>query len=136
MSEEREKRELSAYERKAERALKDENRVNSILNNVTSKLHDVTKNNEKLQSFFRRIRVISRMVRAYVRGEYREVPWRSIVVLLAGLLYFLTPVDLIPDFIPVLGLLDDASMVAFIFNMLKVDIDAFIAWEEKRPLKI
>ncbi len=136
MSEERERRELSAYEKKAERALKDENRVNSILNNVTSKLQEATKSNEKLQGFFKRIRVISRMVRAYIKRDYREVPWRSIVVLMAGLLYFLTPVDLIPDFIPVLGLLDDASMIAFIFNTLKADIDAFIAWEEKQALKL
>lgn len=136
MSEEKKRRELSAYEKKAEKTLKDENRVKTLLNNVTEKLQDAAKNNEKLQSFFRGLKVMSRMVRAFISGRYREVPWKSIVVLVAGLLYFVTPIDMIPDFIPALGLLDDAAMVAFIFRILNEDIEAFLAWETKQKLEL
>lgn len=136
MSEEKKRRELSAYEKKAEKTLKDENRVKNLLNNVTEKLQDAAKNNEKLQHFFRGLKVMSRMVRAFINGKYKEVPWKSIVVLVAGLLYFVTPIDLIPDFIPALGLLDDAAMVAFIFRILNDDIEAFLAWETKQKLEL
>lgn len=136
MSEEKERRALSAYEKKAEKALKDENRVNNLLNDVTAKLKEAAQNNEKLQGFFHGLRVMSRMIRAYIKGHYKEVPWRSIVVLAAGLLYFVTPVDLIPDFVPALGLLDDAAMVAFIFRTLRTDIDAFLQWEQQQKLQL
>ena len=136
MSEEKKRRELSAYEKKAEKTLKDENRVKNLLNNVTEKLQDAAKHNEKLQQFFRGLKIMSRMVRAFIHGRYKEVPWKSIVVLVAGLLYFVTPIDLIPDFIPALGLLDDAAMVAFIFRILNEDIEAFLAWETKQKLEL
>ena len=40
------------------------------------------------------------------------------------------PADLIPDFIPVIGYLDDAAVVALAVRSVKGDLDAFRAWEE------
>jgi uncharacterized membrane protein YkvA (DUF1232 family) len=57
-------------------------------------------------------RVIERDVHAlYLASRDPRVPWyaKAIAVLVAG--YALSPIDLIPDFIPVLGYLDDAILV-------------------------
>ncbi|WOK05116.1 YkvA family protein [Imperialibacter roseus] len=129
MEENKEKKALSSYEKKAERVLRDGERVDKIIGSVSTKLGEITRSNEKLSGFVGRIKVISRMVKNYISGNYRVMPWKSIVLLVAGLIYFITPIDLIPDFIPALGLIDDISMIAFIYRSLKQDIDEYLLWE-------
>jgi uncharacterized membrane protein YkvA (DUF1232 family) len=46
-----------------------------------------------------------------------------------ALLYFVTPSDLFPDFIPVAGYVDDATIIAFVVNAIKADLDKFLEWE-------
>ena len=50
--------------------------------------------------------------------------------MVAGLIYFIYPVDLIPDFIPVSGLIDDVAFIAWIYDYIKEDIDKFLEWEK------
>ena len=70
-----------------------------------------------------------RLLRAYVRGDYRQVPAKSLVLIIAGVLYFLTPVDLIPDFIVGLGFVDDVAILAWVVNAVKNVLADFKTWE-------
>jgi uncharacterized membrane protein YkvA (DUF1232 family) len=75
------------------------------------------------------------MVKAYASGEYRIIPWSTIIKIVAVLIYFISPIDVIPDFLPVVGLTDDLALVMWLFSSLKTDLENFIAWE-KGELKI
>lgn len=130
MEESRENKALSPYEKKAEKVLRDKDRVNRIVGSVSAKLKEITESSEALKAFAGRVKVILRMVKSYVSGRYRVMPWKSVVLLVAGLIYFVTPLDLIPDFIPVVGLVDDISIIAFIFRSLRQDIDNYLEWEK------
>ena len=70
-----------------------------------------------------------RMGGAIARGEYRHVPWKSVFLLTAGLLYFVSPADLIPDFILGTGFLDDAVLVAYVMKAIRDDLARFEDWE-------
>jgi uncharacterized membrane protein YkvA (DUF1232 family) len=70
-----------------------------------------------------------RMVRAAVSGRYRRLPRRSLVAVVAGLLYLLDPLDAIPDLLPLIGLLDDAAVLAWVVGRVRRDLDEFLAWE-------
>jgi len=70
-----------------------------------------------------------RLIRAYYRGEYRQVPPGALVTIIAAITYFLNPFDLIPDEIPFLGFLDDATVIAFAAGRTKQTLDDFMAWE-------
>ncbi len=70
-----------------------------------------------------------RLVRAYARGSYRDISWRSLLILVAAVVYFVMPVDLVPDFILGLGLLDDAAILAWTLRTLNQDLERFLAWE-------
>lgn len=70
-----------------------------------------------------------RLGAAIARGEYRQLPWRSIAFVAAGLLYFVTPFDLIPDFIVGTGFLDDAVVVAYVMKAVRDDLARFEDWE-------
>jgi len=56
------------------------------------------------------LQIFLRMIRAWVAGKYRT-PDESVLMVVAAVLYFVSPFDLIPDSIPVFGLLDDAGVI-------------------------
>jgi uncharacterized membrane protein YkvA (DUF1232 family) len=91
---------------------------------------------KKKLGFLEKIKTLIRMIKAYHAGKYKEIPWTSIVFMVAGLVYFISPIDLIPDFLPFLGLGDDISLIFFIFNSMTKDIEAFHTWEENQSLPI
>ena len=70
-----------------------------------------------------------RMAREVVAGRYRALPKRSLIATVAALVYFLDPLDLIPDFIPLVGFADDAAVLLWVASRLRKDLDAFLQWE-------
>lgn len=70
-----------------------------------------------------------RLVRAYFNGQYRDVPWETIGVALGAVIYFVSPVDLIPDVIPVAGYVDDAAVIGVVIVSLANDLENFREWE-------
>ncbi|TXK26571.1 DUF1232 domain-containing protein [Pontibacter qinzhouensis] len=70
-----------------------------------------------------------RMVRFYANGTYRNISSKSLLVGVAVLLYWVTPLDIIPDFIPVIGLLDDISLMAWFIDSFQKEITKFRDWE-------
>lgn len=74
-----------------------------------------------------------RLVRAYYRGDYRDVPVTTLVVIIAAIIYVVNPFDLIPDWVPALGLLDDAFVLALAIRRTRQALDDFMTWEIARP---
>ncbi|MBO2008659.1 DUF1232 domain-containing protein [Siccationidurans soli] len=77
-----------------------------------------------------------RLIKVSISGEYTGVPGTTVAAAVAVLIYFLSPIDLIPDFIPVLGLLDDVALVAWFSTTLKHEMDRFQEWEQTRPAEV
>ena len=76
-----------------------------------------------------------RMIRAYARGDYRDVRLRSVLAFVTGVLYFLSPIDLMPDVFLLLGLTDDAVVVSLVFTVLRKELAGFRAWERQRAAR-
>ena len=71
------------------------------------------------------------MVKDYTTGEYREVPERTILTAAFALLYLLDPIDLIPDFVPGLGLMDDAAVLTLVVKAIQSDLQNYRGWSQK-----
>jgi uncharacterized membrane protein YkvA (DUF1232 family) len=90
--------------------------------------------NSRIRELGDRIKLLGRLVRAYANGSYREISVGNIVLIVAAILYFVTPVDLIPDAIPGAGLVDDAGVLAFVLAKLEIELDRYAAWERSRAI--
>ncbi|MBO0934976.1 DUF1232 domain-containing protein [Fibrella sp. HMF5335] len=82
--------------------------------------------------FREQVVLLSRMIKAYVAGEYREIPTKTLISVLASLIYFVSPIDFIPDVLPVLGFADDIALMVWLFNSLQDDIAHFRDWERNQ----
>ena len=79
------------------------------------------------------LQTLFRLIKASASGEYTGVPGTTMAAAVAVLIYFISPIDLIPDFLPIVGLLDDAALVVWFSSTLKGEIDKFHEWETTRP---
>lgn len=73
-----------------------------------------------------------RMIRDYQRGEYRDIAGPKLLIIIAAIIYFVSPFDVIPDWIPVLGHIDDAFVITLALKSVRSDLDTFMAWETAR----
>ena len=73
-----------------------------------------------------------RLLRAYARGDYRNVPGKSLVLIIAAILYFLMPVDLIPDVIIGVGFVDDVAILTWVVKTVSGVLADFRSWESAR----
>ncbi len=105
-------------------------KVITVLNEAANKLTDKESKTNKFRQLFEVALTLVRLVRAYISGDYREIPTSTIVSGLAVLLYVLSPIDLVPDFIPVVGFLDDLSLVSWFMGKFQGEITRFREWEQ------
>lgn len=74
-----------------------------------------------------------RLVRAYSEGRYPEIPESTLVVIVAAIIYLVNPLDVIPDALPALGYLDDATVLALALRRSRTALDDFMTWETSAP---
>ena len=94
-------------------------------------IEDKFKAHGPLGRFIKDVKIMISLVKDYFNGSYREIPWWSIAAVVTALLYVLNPVDLIPDFIPVVGLLDDAAVVGVCLLAIEQDLEKYKEWKIK-----
>lgn len=109
-------------------------KIITVLNETATKLSDAKNKDNKFKQLFDVALTLVRLVRSYANGEYRQIQVSTIVSGLAVLLYVLSPIDLIPDFIPVVGFLDDLSLVSWFVGKFQQEITRYREWELQQPM--
>lgn len=83
-----------------------------------------------LEKVFEKVKLLLEMVTAYVKKQYREIPKNTIVAAVFALAYVFCPIDVLPDTIPGVGLIDDATVVAACVKALSDDLELFKKWRD------
>ncbi len=83
-----------------------------------------------LQKVWEDFQCLWRMIDAWRKGNYTKVPWKSILYALVAIIYLINPFDVIPDFIPITGLIDDVGMISFVLKSIQKDLNDFKDWEQ------
>ena len=71
------------------------------------------------------------LIKDYWNGKYREVSLWSVVIFILTIVYVLCPIDLLSDFVPGVGQIDDAAVVLFCMYFLEKDLYKYKEWKAK-----
>ena len=83
----------------------------------------------KHQGFIQKIPVIIRMIKSIMgKGGYKP-QFKNIILPGLVLVYLISPLDIIPDWLPVIGVFDDLALLAFAIPMLIAEAEKFVQWE-------
>lgn len=109
---------------KATAIYEDRDKIWELLNKTKEKLEQ----NEELKSLFDDVRLLIELIKDYNKGEYTGLSKNSIILVIISLIYLVSPLDIIPDFL-VGGFLDDATVIAFILKKIEAEITAYKSWK-------
>lgn len=84
---------------------------------------------EPLKGLWEQVKLLGSLLLDFTRGNYTQVPYGTVAAAAAALMYFASPMDVIPDFIPVIGYVDDAAVVALCLKMIRADLDRYREWK-------
>ena len=113
---------------KAREILHQPERVNKLIDASRDKLSNLELKDDDFKGILGTLKTFIRMVKAHRSGRF-EIPWITILMVVAALIYFIVPLDALPDFIPVTGYVDDFGVIMMVYKKFKEDIVAFQAWE-------
>ena len=119
-------------ESKASVILKDKAKAGDTIKEALGK---AVTNKSDLEGVWAKMLLLFAVAKDYVNGDYTEIPKRSIVAILGGLIYFLSPIDVVPDFIPVLGFIDDVFILNLVYKQVIKDLERYKIWKDSQ-LKI
>lgn len=121
------KKEFNNAKDKAEEFAKDKEKAGYLLEEAAAKAE---RNRTVLEDVWSDLQTLFRLLKAWKNGDYVTLPLQSIVFALASVVYFVNPFDIIPDFLPLGGYLDDATVLSFVLKSIKNDINQFLEWEK------
>ncbi|WAJ36227.1 DUF1232 domain-containing protein [Pseudomonas sp. GOM7] len=78
------------------------------------------------------VQLLRSLCLAWFKGEYRQVSKQALLMAVAALLYFITPLDAIPDWLVGLGFVDDLAVLAWVLNTWRDELQAFRLWREQQ----
>jgi len=84
-----------------------------------------------LMQTWKDIKLMINLITDYKKGNYKEVPWNVIASVTGAVVYFISPIDAIPDLIPVAGYLDDAVIIKLALDFARDDLLAYEKWKNR-----
>ena len=100
--------------------------------NEEEKLQEKLKDSSHLERFTKDLMLFMSLLKDYYKGNYRDIPYKTISAGVVGLLYTLNPIDIIPDFIPFIGHIDDALVLTFCLKLIEKDLQKYQTWKKSQ----
>ena len=125
----------NAYEQgkeTAEKLLKDPDKMELFLQRAEQVMQNIPFIGDKLSM----LPVMISFLKSYIKNEYREAPVTVPVSIVAALLYLISPKDIVPDKIPVLGIVDDIAVIYLAWKYVADDMELYQDWRKANGLEV
>lgn len=110
--------------------------VEKILNQSVKKISGLGQHIPKtLLDSWGNIKLLVELIRDYSSGRYKNLPWKTVASVCAVLAYFVSPIDVIFDFIPLKGYLDDAFAIKLVMDLIEKDLEDYKQWKQQNKSK-
>ena len=116
------KKQLDKLKIKAEKMANNKGQLEDLLSKAKSKFSE---NAGKFSGVKNDIKDFMLVISTLIKEGSVNIPWRSLILIIAALIYFLNPFDVLPDFITGLGFVDDLALLNFVVTIVKSDIEKF-----------
>jgi uncharacterized membrane protein YkvA (DUF1232 family) len=80
------------------------------------------------------LRTMLRLVLRWADASYQRVSWTPLVLIVGALIYFVTPVDVLPDTLGAVGFVDDVTVISTVVQHVRHELQRFRNWENDRLL--
>lgn len=119
------------FGKKAKEYANDKDKAKGLVNDAFDKAKKFEKKKGPLEEIRDNVQLLIGLIKDWVSGEYKDIPMGSIILIIIALLYFVSPIDLVPDFIPG-GIVDDALVLGLVIKQVISDLDKYCVWKENK----
>ena len=118
---------LNENKEKAKAFLDDDVKMEGLFRDFEEKLKLIPKVGKRASD----LAVLLSMLRAYIKKQYTDVSLSTILLGIAGLIYVVNPMDVVPEYILGVGLLDDAAILGILLQAMHMDLNKYKKWQEE-----
>ena len=115
------------FEKRADEYINDGDKAAELLENARKK---AGKKKGSLSKIWGRVQLLFSLLDDWIKGRYKMVPTKSIIMIIVAVAYFVFPLDLLPDFIVGLGFIDDVAVLGFVIGQINSDLEDYKVWKE------
>ncbi|NLB40716.1 MAG: DUF1232 domain-containing protein [Clostridiales bacterium] len=115
---------LETNSEEAKSTIKDEDKFERLVQRLENKLKLIP----QIGKYISDIACMVSLVRSYIKKEYTDIPIGTIISIVSTLIYIVSPIDLIPDFIPVVGHIDDIMLLGWVLKSIHSDVEEYKKW--------
>lgn len=105
------------------------NKLFRLISSAALKLRENSEKNGGGLNLQKNAALLLRMLIAFYKGDYRSISKATIFKIVIALVYLVSVIDFIPDFIFGIGLLDDAAVIVWIMDAIHEELLRFEKWE-------
>ena len=121
---------IKALTQRAEKLLKQPKALVKELHSAQDKL--ARTQNHRLTEIKEQLAVLIAWTHDILSGAYKDYETKTPVMIIVGILYFLMPLDSIPDFLLGWGYIDDVAVISFIYRQLRTEVEHYLSWRQRQ----
>ena len=114
----------------AETTIDNKEKLSALLKKLKQKMKSLP----MVGSVLANVPTMFKLLNSYLKGDYIDIPRKQLVIIVSAVSYLVSPIDLVPDFIPVVGLMDDMAIVSICIKATQSELEKSLAWREQNAL--
>ena len=123
---------FSAYLRRGARLLSNPSGLKRLVVQAAKKLNG--SGSEKVKAVGEQLGLLIDLLKAYIAGDYRDISTQGIASVAGAIIYFVVPLDGVPDFLFGWGFVDDAAVISYVIAQLSTELESYKQWRENASI--
>ncbi|WP_008824453.1 YkvA family protein [Haloplasma contractile] len=121
---------LKVFNKKRNKAGKLVRQKDQLKDYLTQTVKKADKNKSSLEKVWKDLQLFILLVKDWLTGSYKDISVGAIIAIVSSLIYFVSPLDVIPDFLFGTGFIDDGFLIGYVINQLTKEIDRYDEWRQ------